>query len=152
MVLGNAPMAGQDAPSTHHTTHAAVKDTSLCHNLVSIPMSLLGSAHPSQPKESWHLLLLKTRFSKLACSKEEGEGERQRSAPLAFVLCWGLCLGLVGLDLFVKGGLIPSPSLFLFLLSMESFASAHPCDWKKSQFLTAEQGGCFFPFFLLQTP
>lgn len=124
--------------------------THLCHNLFSISMSLLGSAHPSQPKERWHLLLLKARFSKLPCSKEEGDGERQRSAPLAFVLCWGFRLGLVGFDLFVKGGPVPSPSLFL--LSMESFASAHPCDWKKSQFLAAEQGGCFFALFLLQTP
>lgn len=48
---------------------------------------------------------------------------------------------------FFKGGLVTSPSLFLFLLSMESFASAHPCDWKKSQFIAAEQGGCFFFFY-----
>lgn len=30
---------------------------------------------------------------------------------------------------------------------MESFASARPCDWKKSQFIAAEQGGCFFFLF-----
>lgn len=32
---------------------------------------------------------------------------------------------------------------------MESFASARPCDWKKSQFIAAEQEGCFFFLFLI---
>ena len=51
---------------------------------------------------------------------------------------------------FFSGGFVTSPSLFLFLLSMETFASARPCDWKKSQLVAAEQGGCFFFLFLFQ--
>lgn len=67
-------------------------------------------------------------------------GERKRPVLLAFVAFFFFFS-------LLKGGFVTSPSLFLFLLSMESFASARPCDWKKSQFITAEQGGCFFFFF-----
>lgn len=77
--------------------------------------------------------------------------ERQRSGLLAFVFCWGFFIVVVVFMIFFKGGFVTSPSLFLFLLSMESFASAHPCDWKKSQFIAAEQGGCFFFLFLFQS-
>lgn len=76
-------------------------------------------------------------------------GERQHSVLLAFVFLLGFLVVL--LLFFFKGGFVTSPSLFLFLLSMESFASARPCDWKKSQFTTAEQGGCFFFLFLFQS-
>lgn len=103
----------------------------ICTKLFSVPASLWD-------QQRLHLLLLKTHFaSSLPCSKKEGDGGKE--AP-----------GFAGFCCFFfsfKGGFVTSPSLFLFLLSMESFASARPCDWKKSQFIAAEQGGCFFFFF-----